>query len=70
MVRCSRPIPNPEYAGRRYPTTRFSSFAATTSFRTPHVTIAFDGDLDKGLAVLVELAADTRPNPYHESEPG
>ena len=51
MVRCSRPIPNPEYAGRRYPTTRFSSFAATTSFRTPHVTIAFDGDLDKGLAV-------------------
>ncbi len=47
-----------------------AGFEIVPTFRTPHVTIAFDGDLDKGLAVLVELAADTRPNPYHESEPG
>ena len=136
MVRCRRPILNPEYVGRRYPLTRFSSFVETTStraphearpkrsaadspfgtdgvcprntqdpktrsttlaedhlerfpilvvlaidrlidagfeivptFRTPHVTIAFDGDLDAGLAVLVALGADARPNPYHEPEP-
>lgn len=47
-----------------------AGFEIVPTFRTPHVTIAFDGDLDAGLAVLVELGADARPNPYHEHEPG
>ncbi len=47
-----------------------AGFEIVPTFRTPDVTIAFDSDLDAGLAVLVELGADARPNPYHEHEPG
>jgi hypothetical protein len=46
-----------------------ASFEVVPTFRTPHVTIAFDGDLDARLAALSELGIDRRPNPYHEPEP-
>lgn len=37
-------------------------------FRTPHVTIAFTGDLDARLAALVTLGRDRRSNPYHDAD--
>jgi hypothetical protein len=39
------------------------------TFRTPHVTVAFTGDLDERLATLATLAAKITDNPYHEPEP-
>ena len=46
-----------------------AGFEVVPTFRTPHVTIAFDGDLDSTLARLVALGTDQRPNPYHDREP-
>jgi hypothetical protein len=45
-------------------------FEVVPTFRSPHVTIAFRGDLDKGLRRLAVLRTDVRTNPYHEHEPG
>lgn len=42
-------------------------FEVWPTFRTPHVTIAFTGDLDERLAALVRAAHEVRTNPYHES---
>ena len=39
------------------------------TFRTPHVTLAFTGDLDERLTTLTTLAAKIADNPYHEPEP-
>jgi hypothetical protein len=44
-------------------------FAIVPTFRTPHVTIAFDGDLDGRLLDLARLGTDRRVNPYHDAEP-
>ena len=35
------------------------------SFRTPHVTLAFTGELEDGLSRLGRANHDRRPNPYH-----
>jgi len=35
------------------------------TFRTPHVTLAFTGELDDGLSRLERADHDRRPNPYH-----
>lgn len=45
-----------------------AGFEIWPTFRTPHVTIAFDGDLDERLGTLVRTAHQLRPNPYHETE--
>ncbi len=45
-------------------------FALVPTFRTPHVTITFDGDLDEWLATLESLDVDRRANPYHDQRPG
>ncbi len=46
-----------------------AGFEVVPTFRTPHVTIAFQGDLDSSLAVLITLGIDQRPNLYHDREP-
>jgi hypothetical protein len=46
-----------------------SGFEVVPTFRTPHVTLAFTGDLDERLAALATLAAKIVDNPYHEPEP-
>jgi hypothetical protein len=46
-----------------------AGFEVVPTFRTPHVTIAFQRDLDSALAVLVTLGIDQRPNLYHDREP-
>ncbi len=38
-----------------------AGFEVVPTFRTPHVTIAFQGDLDSALAVLVTLGIDRHP---------
>ena len=43
-------------------------FQILPTFRTPHVPIAFDGDLGEWLSRLENLGTDRRPNPYHEPE--
>ncbi len=45
-----------------------AGFEIWPTFRTPHVTIAFSGDLDDWLAALVRTAHEVRTNPYHESD--
>lgn len=45
-----------------------AGFEVWPTFRTPHVTIAFTGDLDERLAALVRAAHEVRTNPYHESD--
>jgi hypothetical protein len=45
-----------------------AGFEIWPTFRTPHVTIAFTGDLDDRLAALADVAHEVRVNPYHESE--
>jgi hypothetical protein len=35
------------------------------TFRTPHVTLAFTGDLDDAIAPLGHAHHDRRANPYH-----
>ena len=46
-----------------------AGFEVVATFRTPHVTIAFDGDLDEALAELLRRGVDRRENPYHDPEP-
>jgi len=46
-----------------------AGFEVVPTFRTPHVTIAFTGDLDVMLAALAALGRDRRLNPYHETDP-
>lgn len=57
----------------RFPMLRLYSMATLTTakfevvptFRTPHVTIAFEGDLEDGLRRLWNADHETRSNPYH-----
>ena len=44
-------------------------FEVVATFRTPHVTVAFEGDLSSRLVELATLARRSMPNPYHEAEP-
>lgn len=44
-------------------------FAVVPTFRTPHVTIAFDGDIHQRIDELRDLRIELRPNPYHDGEP-
>ena len=53
----------------RLPELLAAGFEVVPTFRTPHVTIAFHGDLDSALAVLITLGIDQRPNLYHDREP-
>ena len=46
-----------------------AGFEIVPTFRTPHVTIAFGGDLDGRLHELERLGTDRRSNPYHDPEP-
>ena len=46
-----------------------AGFEIVPTFRTPHVTIAFGGDLDGRLRELERLGIDRRSNPYHDPEP-
>ena len=46
-----------------------AGFEVVPTFRSPHVTIAFTGDLDRRLTELDSLRIDERPNPYHGDEP-
>lgn len=49
---------------------RAAGFEIWPTFRTPHVTIAFDGELDYRLAALIRVVHEVRTNPYHEAEDG
>jgi hypothetical protein len=42
-----------------------AGFEVVATFRTPHVTLAFTGDLDTGLAALSAAVHEERTNPYH-----
>jgi hypothetical protein len=48
---------------------REAGFDVVPTFRTPHVTIAFRGDVDDGIDRLLAARSELRPNPYHGSEP-
>ena len=43
-----------------------AGFAVIPTFRSPHVTVAFVGDLDVGLEALVATRHERRVNPYHD----
>lgn len=43
-----------------------AGFQIVPTFRAPHVTIAFDGDLEVGLQQLRVADHDERHNPYHD----
>jgi hypothetical protein len=43
-----------------------AGFEIVPTFRTPHVTLAFDGELDSWLERLRAAEHDERVNPYHE----
>ena len=45
-----------------------AGFEIVPTFRTPHVTLAFDGDLDAWIDRLRTADHSERPNPYHESD--
>lgn len=45
-----------------------AGFEVVPTFRTPHVTIAFAGDLDERVATLEALEVARRMNPYHVDE--
>lgn len=45
-----------------------AGFEVVPTFRSPHVTIAFAGDLADGLDRLAGLRLDLRANPYHDAE--
>lgn len=47
---------------------RAAGFEVCPTFRTPHVTIAFDGELDDRLAALIRAVHEVRVNPYHEAD--
>lgn len=44
-------------------------FAVVPTFRTPHVTIAFTGELTERLGALAALVTRVVDNPYHDREP-
>lgn len=46
-----------------------AGFDVVPTFRSPHVTIAFGGDVDERLAALGRLRVEVRTNPYHDREP-
>ncbi len=45
-----------------------AGFEVVPTFRSPHVTIAFTGDLSARLTDLWALPHEERPNPYHGIE--
>lgn len=45
-----------------------SGFEVIPTFRTPHVTVAFTGELDAGLAALAAAIHEQRPNPYYGTD--
>lgn len=45
-----------------------AGFEVAPTFRTPHVTIVFTGDLDARLRDLTAARSEVRSNPYHELE--
>lgn len=50
----------------RIDTLRQQGFEVVPTFRSPHVTIAFDGDLDDGIARLRSTLHLAQSNPYNE----
>ena len=44
-------------------------FMVVPTFRTPHVTIAFTGELTERLDHLAALVTRVIENPYHDREP-
>lgn len=46
-----------------------AGFEVVPTFRTPHVTIAFVGELEVGLERLRAAVHEQRPNPYHGTGP-
>lgn len=45
-----------------------AGFEIVPTFRTPHVTLAFDGDLDAWVDRLRTADHEERTNPYHEHD--
>jgi len=46
-----------------------AGFEVVATFRTPHVTVAFSGELERHLLALAGLQRRMVENPYHEHEP-
>jgi hypothetical protein len=46
-----------------------AGFEVVPTFRSPHVTIAFEGDLDARLGQIYQLVDRSVANPYHAREP-
>lgn len=46
-----------------------NGFTVVPTFRSPHVTIGFTGDLGAALKRLALLRIELRTNPYHDVEP-
>ncbi len=46
-----------------------AGFEVVPTFRAPHVTVTFTGNLDEHLSVLVALTPRIIENPYHDREP-
>ena len=44
-------------------------FGVVPTFRTPHVTVAFAGDVRGRLDQFARLRVDLMPNSYHEAGP-
>ena len=44
---------------------RAAAFEIVPTFRTPHLTLAFSGDLDEGIGRLRRAVHQARPNPYN-----
>src|SRR4051812_12090366 len=55
----------PELAIYRVGDLEAAGFEVVPTFRTPHVTVAFRGDLDVGLAALAGAVHEQRTNLYH-----
>jgi len=58
----------PELAIYRTADLEVAGFEVVPTFRTPHITLAFSGELDAGLARLAAAVHDRRPNPYHDPD--
>ena len=43
-----------------------AGFEVVATFRSPHMTIAFTGDMDARLNHLAELRMELMPNPHHD----